>query len=266
MRGEIDLDLNLSAPQVNAAFSTSALDLGALLGLSGDVIQGGGEEGLRWPLGGQATLQWSGLLLQGVTGGPGAASVSWAPGPANLSFRVQEIDVAQGRLSLEGQMTSSEGRRAIRLAGEGSTLDARDVLSLLKVRAPSGNLNVNLDVLAVGQSIEDWRRSLYGQGAVQLIDAAWSEGEVAKAVGTRRGQAPSLLRRAEAALTIENGIVRADQIVLEGDQGSANGRLDYDLVSGEVTGTLRRTGGADRPQTVEIKAPLKSALGATSPK
>lgn len=163
----------------------------------------------------------------------------------------------------------ANNRNGLSVAGDmdGKTVAIQSLLTdIAGFDRMRGAGNTQLSFLGVGQSLDEIMRSLSGQGALDIgqgditgfdLVSLFGGGDTADAVGDR---AVTIFRSLEASFTIENGVMRNDDLLMTAKLFEARGEGDIDLGRQNLDYVLRPsvfendlTGGFSIP--VRIKGP-----------
>ena len=173
--------------------------------------------------------------------------------------------------ALVGQFVANN-RDGLSVAGDmdGKTVAIQSLLTdMAGFDRMRGAGNTQLSFLGVGQSLDAIMRSLSGKGALDIgqgditgfdLASLFGGGDAADAVGDR---AVTIFRSLEASFTIENGVMRNDDLLMTAQLFEARGSGDIDLGRQSLDYVLRPsvfendvTGGFSIP--VRIKGPWAS--------
>lgn len=168
--------------------------------------------------------------------------------------------------ALVGQFVANN-RNGLSVAGEmgGKTVAIQSLLTdVAGFDRMRGAGNTQLSFLGVGQSIDQIMRSLSGNGALDIgqgditgfdLASLFGGSGAADAVGER---ATTIFQSLSASFTIENGVMRNDDLLISANLFEARGRGDVDLGAQRLDYTIRPevfendlTGGLTIPVRIE---------------
>ena len=237
LAGRITYDMNEKVPLVDLDLEAGAIDLrhvAAAARVAGLIEPDRAGRSVRYGLGGRGRVKWSRLAMPGLEVGPGAMGMSWLAGEPNLAADVGSVPLFDGTVSARAEATANEGKTALSLSITAGDIDsALAVAGLSGGHGLAGRLHGNVEVLAVGATVQEMLRAVSGSGRVALSEGKVFGSALQRAIDEDKSSIA--LSRASMDFTVEGGTLSSDELLLDFEVGHTRAGVTWDLPSGETS-------------------------------
>jgi AsmA protein len=268
--GEVQLDTTGVRPRIAAKLAVDGLDLNPYLGSeSASTKPAPAAPGGAAPSPGAAASEWSdapidvtalrmadadldlsatGIRYRKMTADKGLLGVKLQDGRLDADLRDLELyqGKGQGKIALADHKGAPSLELSFRLAGVDAEKLLQDVADFGKLR---GTANINLDAAGAGKSQRAIVSDLDGKGAVSFTDGALKGVDLAKIARNVAGggaQDATEFSELKGTFTIENGLVRNNDLVLVSPLLRVEGAGTVDLPKRTVDYRLSPKGDLDK--------------------